>query len=359
MSVIFAILLFSVLIFVHELGHFTAAKLSGVQVNEFSMFMGPAIWKKQVGETLYAIRCIPIGGYCAMEGEDGGSDNPRSFDKAAWWKRLIILAAGAAMNFLIGVVLMVIVVLMGSVCLPGKQTAVPVIASFEDYATVNGENGLQAGDRIVEVDGEKLYSYSDFSMILSLNPGDVHDITVRRNGEKVVLKDFLLEKHEVTLENGSTGLRYGINFTLSTPNFWEKLGMAWNQSLDTVRMVRLSLQMLLGGKVGIKDMSGPVGIVSEMSKVAAASDSKVTALLNMLYFGGFIAINLAVMNLLPIPALDGGRIVCLLITVVVEAITRKKINPKYEGYLHGAGMILLLALMAIIMFKDVIFLFKR
>ena len=359
MSVIFAIFLFSVLIFVHELGHFTAAKLSGVQVNEFSMFMGPALWKKQVGETLYAIRCIPIGGYCAMEGEDGGSDNPRSFDKAAWWKRLIILAAGAAMNFLIGVVLMVIVVLMVSVCLPGKQTAVPVIASFEDYATVNGENGLQAGDRIVEVDGEKLYSYSDFSMILSLNPGDVHDITVRRNGEKVVLKDFLLEKHEVTLENGSTGLRYGINFTLSTPNFWEKLGMAWNQSLDTVRMVRLSLQMLLGGKVGIKDMSGPVGIVSEMSKVAAASDSKVTALLNMLYFGGFIAINLAVMNLLPIPALDGGRIVCLLITVVVEAITKKKINPKYEGYLHGAGMILLLALMAIIMFKDVIFLFKR
>ena len=359
MSVIFAILLFSVLIFVHELGHFTAAKLSGVQVNEFSMFMGPAIWKKQVGETLYAIRCIPIGGYCAMEGEDGGSDNPRSFDKAAWWKRLIILAAGAAMNFLIGVVLMVIVVLMVSVCLPGKQTAVPVIASFEDYATVNGENGLQAGDCIVEVDGEKLYSYSDFSMILSLNPGDVHDITVRRNGEKVVLKDFLLEKHEVTLENGSTGLRYGMNFTLSTPNFWEKLGMAWNQSLDTVRMVRLSLQMLLGGKVGIKDMSGPVGIVSEMSKVAAASDSKVTALLNMLYFGGFIAINLAVMNLLPIPALDGGRIVCLLITVAVEAVTKKKINPKYEGYLHGAGMILLLALMAIIMFKDVIFLFKR
>ena len=353
MSVIFAIFLFSVLIFVHELGHFAAAKLSGVQVNEFSMFMGPALWKKQVGETLYAIRCIPIGGYCAMEGEDGGSDNPRSFDKAAWWKRLIILAAGAAMNFLIGVVLMVIV------CLPIKQAVVPVIAGFEDYATVDGENGLQAGDRIVEVDGERLYTYSDFSLILSLNPGDVHDITVRRNGETVVLKDFLLEKHEVKLENGSTALRYGMNFTLSTPSFLEKLGMAWNQSLDTVRLVRLSLQMLFGGKVGIQDMSGPVGIVSEMSKVAASSDSKVTALLNMLYFGGFIAINLAVMNLLPIPALDGGRIVCLLITVVVEAITKKKINPKYEGYLHGAGMILLLALMAIIMFKDVIFLFKR
>ena len=353
MSVIFAILLFSVLIFVHELGHFVTAKLSGVQVNEFSMFMGPAIWKKQVGETLYAIRCIPIGGYCAMEGEDGGSDNPRAFDKAAWWKRLIILAAGAAMNFLIGVLLMVIV------CLPVKQTVIPVIASFEDYATVNGEDGLQPGDRIIEVDGEKLYAYSDFSMILSLNPGDIHDITVKRNGETVVLADFLLERHEVTAEDGTTVLRYGMNFTLSTPTFGEKLAMAWNQSLDTVRIVRLSLQMLFSGKVGIKDMSGPVGIVSEMSEVAAASDSWVSALINMLYFGGFIAINLAVMNLLPIPALDGGRIVCLLITTAVEAITKKKINPKYEGYLHGAGMILLLALMAIIMFKDVIFLFKR
>lgn len=351
--ILIGVLFFGFIIFFHELGHFLLAKASGIRVNEFALGMGPKLFGFRKGETQYSLRLLPIGGYCAMEGEDGGSDNPRSFDKAAWWKRLIILAAGAAMNFLIGVVLMVIV------CLPVKQTAVPVIAGFEDYATVNGENGLQAGDCIVEVDGEKLYSYSDFSMILSLNPGDVHDITVRRNGEKVVLKDFLLEKHEVTLENGSTGLRYGMNFTLSTPNFWEKLGMAWNQSLDTVRMVRLSLQMLLGGKVGIKDMSGPVGIVSEMSKVAAASDSKVTALLNMLYFGGFIAINLAVMNLLPIPALDGGRIVCLLITVVVEAITKKKINSKYEGYLHGAGMILLLALMAIIMFKDVIFLFKR
>ena len=352
MSVIFAILLFSILIFVHELGHFAAAKLSGVQVNEFSVFMGPAIWKKQVGETLYAIRCIPIGGYCAMEGEDGGSDNPRSFDKAVWWKRLIILAAGAAMNFLAGVLLMVIV------CLPVKQTVIPVIASFEDYATVNGEDGLQPGDRIIEVDGEKLYAYSDFSMILSLNPGDIHDITVKRNGETVVLADFLLERHEVTAEDGTTVLRYGMNFTLSTPTFGEKLAMAWNQSLDTVRIVRLSLQMLFSGKVGIKDMSGPVGIVSEMSEVAAASDSWVSALINMLYFGGFIAINLAVMNLLPIPALDGGRLVGVLLTTAIEAVTHKKLNPKIEGYIHGVGMILLLILMALIMFKDIIFAIK-
>ena len=124
MSILFAILLFSILIFVHELGHFGAAKLSGVRVNEFSLFMGPAIWKKQAGETLYAIRTIPIGGYCAMEGEDGGSDDPRSFDRAAWWKRLIILVAGAAMNFITGVLLMVVVYL------PAQAVVVPVIDSF-------------------------------------------------------------------------------------------------------------------------------------------------------------------------------------------------------------------------------------
>ena len=352
MSVLFAILLFSVLIFVHELGHFVAAKLSGVQVNEFSMFMGPALWKKQVGETLYAIRLIPIGGYCAMAGEDGGSDNPRSFDKAAWWKRLIILVAGAAMNFIVGVLLMVIVYL------PVERTVVPVISSFEEYSTVNGADGLQVGDRILKVDGENVYVYSDFSLLLSLNPGQTHDLVVERDGEKVTLNDFCMESHEITGEDGATRRLYGMNFSLSELNLGGRLAYAWNQSLDTVRLVRLSLKMLLTGQAGLSDMSGPVGIVQQMSVVAEASSSWVDALLNMLYFGGFIAINLAVMNLLPIPALDGGRVVGLLITTAVEAVTKKKIDPKYEGYLHGAGMILLLGLMAIIMFKDIFVLFK-
>ena len=352
MSVLFAILLFSVLIFVHELGHFVAAKLSGVQVNEFSMFMGPALWKKQVGEPRYAIRLIPICGYCAMEGEDGGSDNPRSFDKAAWWKRLIILVAGAAMNFIVGVLLMVIVYL------PVERTVVPVISSFEEYSTVNGADGLQVGDRILKVDGENVYVYSDFSLLLSLNPGQTHDLVVERDGEKVTLNDFCMESHEITGEDGATRRLYGMNFSLSELNLGGRLAYAWNQSLDTVRLVRLSLKMLLTGQAGLSDMSGPVGIVQQMSVVAEASSSWVDALLNMLYFGGFIAINLAVMNLLPIPALDGGRVVGLLITTAVEAVTKKKIDPKYEGYLHGAGMILLLGLMAIIMFKDIFVLFK-
>ena len=352
MSVLFAILLFSMLIFVHELGHFLAAKLSGVQVNEFSMFMGPTLWSKKIGETLYSIRLIPIGGYCAMEGDDEDSDNPRSFGHAAWWKRLIILAAGAAMNFIVGVLLMVIIYL------PAKQAVVPVISSFESFSTVNGADGLQVGDKILELDGEKIYVQSDFSMLLRLNPGEIHDLVVLRDGQKVALKDFRMETHTVTDDSGVTRQLYGMNFTVESLNLPGKLQYAWNQSLDTVRLVRLSLQMLLSGKAGIGDMTGPVGIVTQMAQVADNSGSRYYAFLNLLYFGGFIAINLAVMNLLPIPALDGGRIVGVVITTAVEAVTRKKINPKYEGYLHGAGMILLMALMAVIMFKDIFMLFR-
>ena len=347
MTILFAILLFSVLIFVHELGHFVAAKLSGVQVNEFSMFMGPALWKKQVGETLYSIRLVPLGGYCAMEGEDADTDSPRSFQKAAWWKRLVILVAGSFMNFLIGAVLMVLVYL------PAQQVVDPVIDSFEPFATVDDGAGLQTGDRILEVDGEKIYVYSDFSMILDLNPGDYHDLVVQRGDQRVELPNFHMEKHEVTNEDGTKQLLYGMNFSLKELTFAGKLDYAWRQCLDTVRLVKLSLQMLLTGQAGLSEMSGPVGIVQQMTVVAENSESSLDALLNMVYFGAFIAINLAVMNLLPIPALDGGRVVGLLLTTAVEAVTKKKIDPKYEGYLHGAGMILLLGLMAVLMFKDI------
>ena len=353
MSILFAILLFSFLIFIHELGHFTAAKLSGVQVNEFSMFMGPVIWKKQVGETLYSLRCIPIGGFCAMEGEDQETESPRSFQKAVWWKRLIILVAGAAMNFLVGVLIMLVVYA------PAQQFVVPVIDFFEEGCVLQSSEGLQPGDRFLEVDGEKIYVYSDFATIISMNPGDTHDIVVERNGQRVYLEDFPLVKAEFPNEDGTTTLRYGFSFSIEDATFLSKIRYGWNSALDTVRIVRMSLQMLVRGQVGLSEMGGPVMIVDQMSQVAAESPSFVDALLNMLYYGGFLAINLAVMNLLPLPALDGGRVVGLLLTTGIEAVTRKKINPKFEGYIHGAGMILLLALMALIMFKDIFFLFKR
>ena len=352
MSVIFAILLFSILIFVHELGHFLAAKASGVQVNEFAMFMGPAIVKWQRGETQYSIRCIPIGGYCAMEGEDQDTDNPRSFQKAAWWKRLIILVAGAFMNFIAGFLI------FAALYLPGNQVVVPQIVQFSDCCMFNHEQGLQLGDEILELDGEKVYINGDINLILSLNNKVAHDVTVLRNGEQIVLNNLPMGHTHVD-EEGQEYWHYG--FTIGTEketDFWGKLDYVWRVCVDNVRNVRLSLQMLLTGQAGLKDMTGPVGIVKYMSDVADASDTAQNAFLNMLSFGGMIALNLAVMNLLPIPALDGGRVVGLLLTTGVEAVTRKKINPKYEGYIHGAGMILLLALMAVILFKDIFFIFK-
>ena len=351
MSIIFAILIFSVLIFVHELGHFLAAKASGVQVNEFALFMGPAIWKKQIGETQYSLRCIPIGGFCAMEGEDEDTENPRSFQKAAWWKRFIILVAGAAMNFIIGLLILLIVML------PVQYRGLLEIQSFESWSTVD-DYGLQVGDEIIEVDGEKMYVYSDFSLMMSLKPGEIHDLVVLRDGEKVVLDDFRMETHTVTDEDGNQSEKYGVTFAVEEMNFWQKLENVWYTAVDWVRTVRLSLQMLITGQVPLSQISGPVGIVSQMGDVAAASPTWVDAMMNILYFGAFIAVNLAVMNLLPIPALDGGRVVGLLVTTAIEAITKKKINPKYEGYIHGGFMILLLVLMALIMFKDIIFIFK-
>ena len=166
-------------------------------------------------------------------------------------------------------------------------------------------------------------------------------------------------KAEFPNEDGTTTLRYGFSFAVEDATFMGKIRYAWNSALDTLRIVRLSLQMLMQGKAKLADLGGPVMIVDQMNQVAQESSTVIDAILNMLYFGGFISLNLAVMNLLPLPALDGGRVVGVLLTTGIEAVTKKKINPKIEGYIHGAGMILLLALMALIMFKDIFFLFKR
>ena len=352
MSIIFAILMFSVLIFVHELGHFMTAKLFGVQVNEFSMFMGPAIWKKQVGETLYAIRCIPFGGYCAMEGEDEDTDNPRSFQKADWWKRVIILVAGSFMNLLTGIIIYCFLFL------PESQIVEPAIVEFTECCTFNTEDGLRLDDVILEIDGEKVYSNADISTLLSFSPDGVHDLLIERDGEKLRFEDFAMT-HLHENEDGTTYRHYGFAFGKAVEaSLGQRMKFVWNTCLDNIRMVRLSLQMLFTGQAGLQDMSGPVGIVSQMSEIAEQSETAKLAFLNLLSVCAFIAINLAVMNLLPIPALDGGRVVALLITAAIEKVIGRKIDSKYEGYIHGAGMILLLGLMAVIMFKDIFVLMK-
>ena len=352
MAIIFAILIFSFLIFVHELGHFMAAKASGVQVNEFAMFMGPALVKWQRGETLYSIRCIPFGGYCAMEGEDADTENPRSFQKAAWWKRMIILIAGAAMNFIAGFLIFALVFS----CKPGFSQ--PVIGEAEPGNTIVYEEGLHIGDRILEVDGNRVFISSDTTLLLELYPSDTHDLVVERDGKKIHLNDFAMQLHEFPNTDGSVSMRYGIRFAAQEKTLGSLLSYTWNNCLSVIQSVKLSLQMLLTGQAGIKDVSGPAGIVDMMSQTAQASRNIWDAIENLLYFGAFISVNLAVMNLLPIPALDGGRAVALILTVAVESVTHRKIDPKYEGYIHAAGMIVLLAFMAVVTFKDIFMIFK-
>ena len=352
MGIVFAILIFSFLIFIHEFGHFLAAKMSGVRVNEFAMFMGPALVKWQRGETLYSIRCIPLGGYCAMEGEDADTDDPRSFQKAAWWKRLCILLAGAFMNFVSGFLIFALVLA------PSQGFAQPVIAEAETGNTVVYEEGLHVGDRILKIDGKRVYVSSDATMLFNLNPSDRHDLVVERSGKKVILEDFPMQMHEFANEDGSVSLRYGIRFGYSEKNLGNLLSYTWNNCLSVVQSVWLSLEMLISGQAGLNDVAGPVGIVQMMNTTAQASPTVLDAALNLLYFGAFIAVNLAVMNLLPIPALDGGRVLALLLTVAVEKVTRRKIDPKYEGYIHAAGMVVLLGFMAVVMFKDIFVIFK-
>ena len=351
-AVIFAILLFSILIFVHELGHFISAKLFGVQVNEFSMFMGPAIAKWTKGETQYSIRCIPLGGYCAMEGEDQDSDNPRSFQKASWWKRLIILAAGSFMNLLIGVVIIAIVL-----CMQPKYTTTE-IANVESWSTLATENGLKTGDSIVEINGKKILIYEDFSLATMLLPDGEYDLKVIRNGNEVLLEDVSMIRQPVVDAEGETEMLYGISFKRADSTAESIPGRILPSALNHIETVIISLKMMFKGQAKLQDMTGAVGIVQIMSETAAAADTVKGAVLNLLSFGGFIAINLGVMNLLPIPALDGGRIVGLLLTTGIEKIARKKLDPKYEGYVHAAGMILLLLLMAVITFKDIFMIFK-
>ena len=346
MYILIAILVFGILIFVHELGHFLSAKALGVQVNEFSVCMGPAIWKKQKGETLYALRCIPIGGYCAMEGEDEESENPRAFTSQPWWKRLIILLAGSFMNFVAG--LLVVVILYSG----AQGFSTPHISGFFAGCPLQSESGLQEGDELYKIDGRRVFTYSDVGMLLGRNDTGVYDLVVRRDGKLVELHDFTMQPQLYTVD-GEQQYKYGLYFAAEEKTVGTVLKNSWNTSLDFARLVWMGLEDLVSGLVSVDEMSGPVGIVSVISETGKASETVSAGLANVAYLAAFIAVNLAVMNLLPLPALDGGRIFLLLVNTVVYAVTKKKIPPKFEGYIHAAGMVILLAFMAFVTFKDI------
>lgn len=345
--IIIAVLIFGILVALHEFGHFITAKLTGVQVNEFAIGMGPVLWRRQGKETQYSLRLFPIGGFCSMEGEDEETENPRAFTSQPLWKRLIILVAGSAMNFLTGFIIILLLFTQS------QAISTPVIAGFADGFALSGENGLQEGDRIVSVDGEKIYTYSDIMIFFSRSNGETMDLVIDRDGKKLVLDDFPLKLQEYT-EDGQKTVRYGVNFSVVPATMGLRLREAWFQSVDFVRLVRLSLGDLFSGHASVKDMSGPIGIVDTITQVGEQSASATDAMLNIFYLAALIAINLAVMNLLPIPALDGGRIFFLLIGGLITLITKKKVDPKYEGYIHFAGLICLLALMVLVAFNDIV-----
>ena len=350
MYIIIALLLFGFLIFIHEFGHFFTAKLLDVKVNEFSLNMGPALFQKQWGETTYSLRLIPIGGYCAMEGEDTETGDPRAFTAKSWWRRAIILCAGAFMNYLAGLVIIIILLFTSSSSMIDAQ-----IAELEPGSSL-AAGGLQEGDIFYSIDGERIYVYSDWSMLVSRSEDTVFDVVVIRDGEKISFSELEMVKDWFDTDGEQT-LRYGVTFTVVERTPLRVMKEAWYSAIDFARMVKLGLLDLLSGDAGLSDVSGVVGIVEVINDTGEASETVAEGIRSVMYLGAFLAVNLAYMNMLPIPALDGGRVFFLLVTTAVEKITRRKIDPRYEGYIHAAGMVVLLAFMAIITLKDIINLF--
>lgn len=353
--VIAAIVLFGILIAVHELGHFLAAKLCGVRVYEYAIGMGPVLWKKRKGETEYSLRMLPIGGYCAMEGEDEVSDSATSLSKQSFWRKLVIYVAGAAMNLLTGFLILVLLYM------PAKYLMGTQIMQLAPDFPQQGEQGLMLGDTVYAIDGERVYVSSDIGLLLEMLPRDeagTLELTILRDGKKL---HRTLELHDYVDAEGQSYRAYGFSYggvVEATPML--RLRYAWNNTLDLARLVRLSLKMLVSGDVGIGNYSGPVGIISTIAEVGTETektDGKLAALENVLYIGAMIAVNLAVMNLLPIPALDGGKVFFLLVDTLCVALFRRKIPEKYEEYIHFGGFILLMGVMLLVTFSDIVKLF--
>jgi len=349
-----AILIFGVLIAVHELGHFVAAKLCGVRVNEFSIGMGPAVWHRQRGETQYSLRALPIGGFCAMEGEDEDTGDDRSFVRQGFWKKLVILAAGSGMNFLTGLVIL-LVLYAGATAFYTDQ-----IAGFAPGFPLEGENGLMVGDVFYKIDGYRTYLRGDASLFLSYHDGDTMDLEVIRDGEKVVLKDLPITRQTYLNRDGSTYTGFGLYVGASAEKatIGSKLKYTWNTAKDFVQLVWFSLVQLVSGGASMEDLSGPVGIVSTITEVGSEAETARDAWSQIFYFAALLAVNLSVMNMLPIPALDGGRIFFLLVDALALLLFKRKVPEKYQAAVNTVGFVALMGFMLVVTFQDVFKLFR-
>lgn len=330
LTVILALVLFLFLIFPHELGHFMMARAVGVKVNEFAFGMGPAVWQKQGRETLYSIRIFPVGGFCAMEGENEESDHEGAFNNKPWWAKILVLIAGAAMNVLIAVVVMSVIILISG-------TATTTVDKVENGSPAQIA-GLKQGDKIEYISGKKIEDWNDVSKFIG-NKGKKIEIKVSRNGKYEIFKINPRKEKD----------RYVIGITPVIEKSPSKAIIGGFKSTWYItRQMYKSLGMLASGNVAMKDVSGPVGMIGLVHQSAARG------LISFFYLVALISLNLAIFNLLPLPALDGGRI----IFVIIRMITGKAITDKQEAMVHGAGMVLLLLLMVFVTWNDIIKLFK-
>ncbi len=343
-TIIFALLFFSLIIFVHELGHFITARLFKVKVHEFALGMGPKIFSRKKGETLYSLRAIPVGGFCSMEGEDEKSDDEGSFSRKPWYARLVILAAGAFMNVLLGFLVCTIFVGISSA---QNGVTTTVIESVIEESPL--KDFLEPGDRIVEINGQKINIKRDVDFAMQNAGGGESEITIKRDGKKIS-KTFL--PYETKYSDGTPAYILGVNVKLEKANIFNVTKEAFFQTIWMGKLVFVSIGMLIGGKASVSEISGPIGVVGAMN--SAAQQGGILGILNLLYLASFISVNIGIMNLLPIPALDGGRI----LFVIVEAVRRKPIPPEKEGIVHFAGLILLFGIMIFATWNDILRLFS-
>lgn len=335
-TVIIAIIMFLLLVTIHEFGHFIVAKLSGIKVNEFAVGMGPAIYSKEKGETLYSLRILPIGGYCAMEGEDESSSDPRSYDNAPASRRFLTILAGPFMNLLLAAIIFSVVIF-------NTGTASTKVGGFSENSKAK-EAGIEIGDQILKVNDEKISEFSDISKVLAKfyekNDKDLPvEVLVKRNDEE---KSFTVKPY---FEKNTAFL--GISSKLRDVGFFESIGLGFKEMNKNVKMIFAILGNLFTGKLSVKALSGPVGVVKEIGNQAN------NGLMNLLYFLAYISVNLGVFNLIPFPALDGSK----LVTNLYEMITKKKVNKKIEEKVTIVGFVILLSLILLVTIKDVFTLF--
>lgn len=336
MSYILALIIFSAIVIFHELGHFLLAKWNDIEVIEFSLGMGPRLLSHVWGDTRYSLKLLPIGGSCQMVGEEEASDSAGAFGNKSVWARIAVVAAGPVFNFILAWVLALIIV--GSVGY--DNTMVDIIPD-----SAAAEAGMEDGDQIISINGSRTWLYREVSLYSSLHQGQTATVVFERNGEKQTVV--------LTPKQSDTGAYlYGFSRTVQREKggALETVGYSCAEIRYWLKATVESLKMLIGGQVGLEEMSGPVGIVSTIGDTYKESrvDGWYYVTMNMIMIAILLSVNLGVMNLLPIPALDGGRLVFL----ILEAIRGKAIPQEKESMVHFTGFVLLMGLMAVILFSD-------